>query len=68
MGSSPKTKADYRKKIASKEAELARAKARRKTCPPDGINRTRSLLEEEIAELQGDIAKLKAKMADAPSK
>ena len=33
MGSSPKTKADYRKKIASKEADIAKLKAKMADAP-----------------------------------
>ena len=58
MGSSPKTKSDYRKKIAEKQGRLAFLQSCEKN--QDTKNR--------IASLRAEIADLRAKMADAPSK
>lgn len=68
MGSSPKTKADYRKKIASKKADLARVKAMKKNASPAIASGNNHYWNNEIARLEGEIANLEAKMADAPSK
>ena len=59
MGASPKTKSDYRKKIANKQSQLASLRATYEKSQ-DTKNR--------IASLQGQIARLRAEMADAPSK
>ena len=63
MGASPKTKSDYRKKIAEKQAALANQRAR---TPSDAQGKRHK--KYSIAELQGEIARLKAQMADAPNK
>ena len=63
MGASPKTKSDYRMKIADKQAALARERAR--ICNDEQGKRNK---KNNIASLQADIARLRAKMADAPNK
>jgi hypothetical protein len=70
MGASPKTKSDYRKLIAKKQGELAQAKAMKSKAPKpgSGISHNKDYWSSEIASLQGQIARLKAEMADAPSK
>lgn len=65
MGSSPKTKSDYRKKIAEQQAKLAFAKAERARAKD---RYTKDRFASSIAMHQAEIARLKAKMADAPSK
>ena len=59
MGASPKTKSDYRKKIANKQALLASLRAL-----PNKSQDTKN----RIGSIQGEIARLRAEMADAPSK
>lgn len=59
MGSSPKTKAEYREKIARKQGELERAKA--------AAQQYKSLdWKNRVVSLKSEIAELKAKMANAP--
>lgn len=59
MGSSPKTKAEYRTKIAKLQGDLARARVAAKEY--------KSLSwKNEVARLQSEIARLRAEMANAP--
>lgn len=70
MGASPKTKSDYRKKIAELQGELAKARAMKSKAPKagSGASHNKDMWSSDIANLQARIAKLKAEMADAPSK
>ncbi len=63
MGSSPKTKSDYRAKIARLEADIERLKftLSYKTSAAD-----KSYIKGQIADKKRDIANLKADMAKAP--
>ena len=58
MGSSPKTKADYKKKIALIQRDIALLQA----APKSLANKN------AIASKRARIAELRAKMVDAPSK
>ena len=66
MGASPSTKSEYREAIAKKQAEIERLNANiansktSKTLPHIVQN-----WRNDVARLQGDIAKLKAKMENA---
>lgn len=75
MGASPKTKADYRIKIAQKQSELERLKAllveAKERQKRDRKNGTASShgpdwVRGQIAGVKGEIARLKAEMANAP--
>jgi hypothetical protein len=67
-----KTKAYYREKIADKQAELARERAFKAAAPKSTATHRYSHDKDWhasiIARLQGEIAELRAKMANAPTK
>ena len=63
MGASPQTKAEYREEIARKQADVEHFKAMLASST-DKYNRNQ--LRRTIANIKGEIAKLKAEMANAP--
>ena len=65
MGASPKTKSDYRREIAQKQAHLAYLRSQKSAMTNQNA---KNICSHQIANLQGEIASLKAKMADAPRK
>ena len=75
MGASPKTKAEYREAIARKQAEverlkvaLAAAKEREKRDKKLGqwSSHGPDFVRGQIASVKGEIARLRAEMANAP--
>ena len=63
MGASPQTKAEYREEIARKQAHVESLKAQM----AGTTNKfTRDQLRSQIGNIKGEIAHLKAKMANAP--
>lgn len=65
MGASPKTKSDYRIRIAAKQGQIATLRANKSA---ETNQSTKNAISRSIASLQADIARLRAKMADAPNK
>ena len=63
MGTEPKTKAEIMKKIADKRARIAQLQAQKTY--PNTSKYAKYQISQHIADLRGDIAKLKAKVHDA---
>lgn len=66
MGAPPRTKSDYMRKIASKRADLARARAAAASCRMSKDKAGAYAHRQRIAGIQAEIAMLQAKMYDAP--
>lgn len=75
MGAEPRTKSEYREAIARKQgelerlkADLARAKQTEKEAKRNNqvVSHGPSWVQGQIASCKSEIARLKAKMADAP--
>lgn len=65
MGASPKTKSDYRRLIAFKQGHIATLRAKKSA---ETTQSAKNAISRSIASHQADIARLRAKMADAPNK
>ena len=63
MGASPQTKAEYREEIARKQAFVESLKAKLASTTDKSA---RVQLRHNIGNVKGEIAHLKAKMANAP--
>lgn len=69
MGSSPKTKGDYMKKIAYHRAEIAKLRGYKAAAPRSGgrgMVSPKIRFDQRIAEHRAKIAELQAKMYNAP--
>lgn len=69
MGSTPKTKGDYMKKIAYHRAEIAKLRGYKAAAPRSGgrgMNSPKIWYDQQIANHRAKIARLQAEMYNAP--